>query len=195
MEEKSGSPDRRTQLIQAALELFLEKGYEHTRVEDIIDRVGIAKGTYYHYFKSKMNALEAVVEHLVAHYVDQLEAISILETSAKEKMALLWNGFNKLGNTASILQELMKDKENSLLLYRLVRKGMIESIAPHERIVNQGLQEGAFHTPHPKMVAKVLPLIIASTFILEDVADKQALFHFSNRILEIDTGTADLENV
>lgn len=186
MEEGLVNIDRRTNLIHVALELFLEKGYEHTRIDDIIEKVGIAKGTYYHYFKSKLSVLEAVVEHLIAHYIKQLEEISKLNIPATEKMILLWDGFNNLGNTASVLQELMKDEENSLLLYRLVRKGMIESIPPHEKIINQGLTEGTFHTPHPNMVAKILPLIIASTFAIDNVAEKQALFHFSNKILEID---------
>lgn len=45
--------ERRWELIHAATELFSEHGYEKTSVNDIIQKIGVAKGTFYHYFKSK----------------------------------------------------------------------------------------------------------------------------------------------
>jgi AcrR family transcriptional regulator len=55
-------PDiRRAELLDAAQKLFYAKGYEKTPVQDNIDRVGVAKGTFYHYFGSKVELLDELV--------------------------------------------------------------------------------------------------------------------------------------
>lgn len=55
------APDRRAQIMDAAQQLFLAKGYEATTVEDVLAAVGIAKGTLYHHFRSKEAILEGIV--------------------------------------------------------------------------------------------------------------------------------------
>jgi AcrR family transcriptional regulator len=46
--------ERKQQLIEAAVELFSERGYHATRVRDICDRAGVAKGLFYWYFPTKL---------------------------------------------------------------------------------------------------------------------------------------------
>ncbi|VEG28132.1 TetR/AcrR family transcriptional regulator [Actinomyces howellii] len=60
--------ERREQVMDAARALFLERGYEKTTIEDVLGRVGIAKGTLYHHFPGK----EAIMEAIVARTTDQL---------------------------------------------------------------------------------------------------------------------------
>jgi AcrR family transcriptional regulator len=43
---------RRTEILDVAQSLFYRKGYEPTSVQDIITEIGIAKGTFYHYFSA-----------------------------------------------------------------------------------------------------------------------------------------------
>jgi AcrR family transcriptional regulator len=43
----------REEILEAALELFRERGYDATRVQDIIERVGISEGTFFNYFPTK----------------------------------------------------------------------------------------------------------------------------------------------
>ena len=57
--------ERRKEIIQAARELFQAKEYEKTTMKEIMVKLNIAKGTIYHYFSSKEELLEAVVEDLV----------------------------------------------------------------------------------------------------------------------------------
>jgi AcrR family transcriptional regulator len=56
-------PDRRRQqLLEAATWVFARKGYRHSSISDIIDRAGVARGTFYLYFKSKERIFLAIVE-------------------------------------------------------------------------------------------------------------------------------------
>ena len=52
---------RRREILEAARELFVKKGYEQTSVNDILKIVDIAKGTFYYYFASKEEVLEAII--------------------------------------------------------------------------------------------------------------------------------------
>ena len=53
---------RRAQLIDAALDLFSERGFEATRVADIAQAAGVAQGLLYHYFPTKEALLAAIIE-------------------------------------------------------------------------------------------------------------------------------------
>lgn len=54
--------NRKRQVLLAAQQLFLEKGFSTTSVQDILDRSGISKGTFYNYFSSKNECLMAILE-------------------------------------------------------------------------------------------------------------------------------------
>jgi len=75
-------------LLNAAFTLFTEKGVKHTSIQEIVDKAGVAKGTFYLYFKDKYD----VQEYLIAKKSKQLfyEAIESLEklaiTDYKEKI-------------------------------------------------------------------------------------------------------------
>ena len=50
----------KNKLVAAAMELFNEKGYEQTTVQDICKRAGLSVGVFYHYFPSKSDVLQTV---------------------------------------------------------------------------------------------------------------------------------------
>lgn len=53
---------RKRKVIQVALQLFLERGYVQTSIQDIIEHAEISKGTFYNYFSSKDDCLIAIIE-------------------------------------------------------------------------------------------------------------------------------------
>ena len=64
---------RPAELAAAALELFVEKGFAATRLEDVAVKAGVSKGTLYLYFDSKAALLKAVVEEGIVPLLDQGE--------------------------------------------------------------------------------------------------------------------------
>ncbi|UCD56344.1 MAG: TetR/AcrR family transcriptional regulator, partial [Candidatus Hydrogenedentota bacterium] len=66
---------RKKELVDTAERLFLEKGYDRTTVNDIVNEINVAKGTFYHYFKSKTEILGAVVEKNIAVLEEEFRSI------------------------------------------------------------------------------------------------------------------------
>ncbi len=56
---------RRSQLLEVALELFAKRGYHATTVADIIERAGVARGTFYNYFDSKRQLFSTLLDELL----------------------------------------------------------------------------------------------------------------------------------
>ena len=66
--------ERRSEIIDAAHELFQKKGYDKVTMQDVMNRLDIAKGTIYHYFRSKEQLLEAVIDKISEKMMSQMQA-------------------------------------------------------------------------------------------------------------------------
>ncbi len=62
--------DRRAQLLGAAERAFLRGGYHGTHVEDVLREAGVARGTFYLYFESKHAVFAALVDRMLAIFLD-----------------------------------------------------------------------------------------------------------------------------
>ena len=74
--------ERRGEIINAARELFQTKEYEKVTMQELMDKLNIAKGTIYHYFSSKEELLEAVVEDLVDEELKKKKGQSLNSSKA-----------------------------------------------------------------------------------------------------------------
>ncbi|MGG6894916.1 MULTISPECIES: TetR/AcrR family transcriptional regulator [Rhizobium] len=82
-EQKARRP---VQILDAAFEEFVERGYVATRVEDIASRVGVTKGTIYVYFETKEQLFEAMIRHISAPFEDLLSSVNELKGTATERL-------------------------------------------------------------------------------------------------------------
>lgn len=70
---------RRTTLLQSALELFVEKGFHETKVSDIVERAGVAQGTFYLYFPGKRDAFDALMAEWFEPFLNIIQASTSFE--------------------------------------------------------------------------------------------------------------------
>ena len=66
--------ERRKEILETAERLFLTKGYTKTTVNDILKEIGIAKGTFYHYFKSKEEVMDEIIMRIIKEDVAKAES-------------------------------------------------------------------------------------------------------------------------
>ncbi len=85
--------ERRAEIIETADRLFRQHGYAKCSVEMIIREIGVAKGTFYYYFKSKPDILEAIVDKTLGQIVEMATGVAEDQSlTAMQKMeALLGN--------------------------------------------------------------------------------------------------------
>jgi Transcriptional regulator len=142
--------ERREEIVETADLLFRQHGYANCSVEMIIREIGIAKGTYYHYFKSRQDILEAIVERTLAQIVEMAKGVADDPSlSAMQKMqALLGN--SRIGGGHSLeVAEMLHLPENREL-HELTSVQTVLQLSPLlSKIVEQGIQECVFYVDRP----------------------------------------------
>jgi len=119
--------ERRSEIIQTAGALIQKMGYDSTSVNLIIATIGISKGTFYHYFKSKEDLLDALIEQFVADTLKEIEpVIARTDLDAISKMNLFYKrgGMYKVENMDRLntIVAAMYDPKNLLLRHKLNKR-------------------------------------------------------------------------
>lgn len=72
---KAEAEQTRQKILRAALDLFVEKGYERTTFEDVAERIQLTKGAVYWHFKSKSDLFAELVEDMTAKHTEQIARV------------------------------------------------------------------------------------------------------------------------
>lgn len=148
--------ERRAEIIAAARELFDTQGYEKTTMRHVMERLGIAKGTIYHYFRSKEELLEMVVSETVDEIAVMLEQfVESAEGNALETLQQLIAAGNVEEESAPILEGLHDPANTGMHTRQLAET--ITKLAPfYGSVIEQGVAEGVFQTEHPLEAAEMI---------------------------------------
>ena len=141
--------ERPGELLAAALDLFVERGFAATRVEEVAQRAGVSKGTLFLYFPSKEELFKAVVrENISGHFVEWNEEFERFEGSTPEMLRYcLFNWWERIGSTqASGIPKLMMSEAQNFpeLAVFYQQEVMQPGMALIERILRRGVARGEF---------------------------------------------------
>lgn len=152
---------RRAEIMDAAMLLFMEKGYANTTTQDIVDKVNISRGLLYYHFKNKEDILYCLVER----YSDKLlRDIHVIvnddDKTAIEKIRAFIDATvistDNVSAEGTELQKTVDLEENHYMLDKLSHK-LIEKLTIYfERIINQGISEKVFSVKYPSETAEFL---------------------------------------
>lgn len=148
-------------ILSTAYSFFIEKGYEKTSIQDIINELGISKGAIYHYFKSKEEILQSVLlleKEKANIYLDKL----IQEANgcnAKEKIKYVLNRIISDENINTTNRFLLNQTNNSkAIIQSIIQTVNIDSIKFFE-IIKDGVKDGSLNTDFPKECSELLLLL------------------------------------
>jgi len=134
---------RPQELLDAALALFVEKGFAATRTEEVARRAGVSKGTLYLYYPSKAELFKAVVRRTLTHLIAEgQEAVAQFQGSSSELIAALLNAWwERVGCTpaAGIHKIILAEVRNFPELAQFYAD---EVIAPADRLFSTAVQRG-----------------------------------------------------
>jgi AcrR family transcriptional regulator len=157
---------RLNEILDAAEQLFMKNGYEQTTVNDILAKVEISKGAFYHYFKSKEEAMDAVVERMIRQIESAARAIAGDTTlTAHQKMQQIIS-IASISDSPKVgfIEEL--HHPNNAMLHQRSISGTIDMLAPiMADVITQGMEEGVYHTSHP---LETIEFILAGSQLVFD---------------------------
>jgi AcrR family transcriptional regulator len=166
----SKAPDvRKSELIEAAEQLFREDGYKKTSVNDIVKKVGVAQGTFYYYFESKDDIMDAVINHYFDNYSRALQLLlSDEQLDPCQKIEMIANTTLGLHKYDCKLVEFLHSEENLVTHQKYMLKSF-ETILPLiTAIVEQGIEAGLFHVRYPQETVQML--LYAFGYLEESIA-------------------------
>ena len=156
-------------ILDVSQRLFLEKGYENTTIQDIVDELGgLTKGAVYHHFKSKEEIMDAVGDRMFfsnnpfeavrgrtdLNGLQKLREAVRLNQSDEERVQLTAQSI-PIAKSPRLLQEMIVSNRNVLTPYFL-------------ELIEEGNRDGSMHTDYPREIAELLPLL-TSLWLLPSV--------------------------
>ena len=188
--------ERKKEILDIAEELFIAKGYEETSTTDILERVGIARGTLYYHFKSKEEILDALIDRTIDGVVRNIKSAVSGNMSATKKLFLFIGAMKVDSEIGEEIAEYAHRPQNALM-HQKIQASLLERIHPLAvEILNEGIEEGCCFTDYPEEAAEML--LVYSSVIFDDMNElseaerekKAKGFVFNmERLLGMETGS------
>ena len=151
--------ERREEILDAAEKLFAAKGFDNTSTGDILDAVGIARGTLYYHFKSKEDILDGVIQRITGRLMQDAgeivrqKELPVLERLTKAIMSL--NVESKIGH--EIMEQVHRPQ--NALMHQKMQTSLLAGINPIlTELVEEGIQQGICHTQYPESMVEMIIL-------------------------------------
>ncbi|MEC2491543.1 TetR/AcrR family transcriptional regulator [Bacillus cereus] len=159
--------ERRKEILETAERLFLTKGYTKTTVNDILKEIGIAKGTFYHYFKSKEEVMDEIIMRIIKEDVTKAKRIvSNPDIPVLDKLfKILMEQSPKSGDVKEKMIEQFHQPNNAEMHQNSLVQSIIHLSPVLTEVLEQGIEEGIFSTPYPQ---ETIELLLSSAQVIFD---------------------------
>ncbi|MGO4379049.1 TetR/AcrR family transcriptional regulator [Pseudoduganella sp. RAF53_2] len=159
---------RPQELLAAALELFVDRGFAATRLEDVARAAGVSKGTLYLYFENKQELFKAVVRENIVQVIGEaeLELAGAENVSSEELLRHMlekwWNHANEY-RAAGLMRLMMAESGNFPELAQFYEEEVNErGGALLEKVIQRGIARGEFRQvdSHAMMQVVIAPIMM-----------------------------------
>lgn len=157
--------ERREEILDAAEKLFAAKGFDNTSTGDILDAVGIARGTLYYHFKSKEEILDGVIQRITDRLMrDAGEIVRKKELPVLERLTKAILSLNVESELGYEIMEQVHRPQNALM-HQKMQTTLLAGINPIlTELVEEGVRQGICHTRYPESVVEMTILYANTAF-------------------------------
>ena len=191
--------ERRNEILDTAERLFGEKGFDGTSTNDILNDIGIARGTLYYHFKSKEDILDAVIERLTGRLIaNASEIVKKKDIPVLQRLTMTMMSLNVSGG---IGQEIMKQihKPQNALMHRKMQTRLLTAVNPLiTGLIEEGVSQGICSTEYPEEGTEMVLLYSNTAFddlaklSSDELQKKIAAFIYNlERLLGMNRGSLD----
>ena len=164
------SEERRHQILDAASEVFADRGVHQSRMDDIVKKSGLSKGTLYWYFKSKDDILIAIFERMFDREFQELERLSASPGQATEKINNFIQytlvDFNKMLRLMPLAYEFLSLAFRRKFVQEAFKRYINHYVNILVPIIQEGIDQGEFKAVNPTDVAIAIGAIFEGTILL-----------------------------
>ncbi|MEW9124385.1 MAG: TetR/AcrR family transcriptional regulator [Thermotaleaceae bacterium] len=158
--------ERRNEILDTAEKLFRTKGYEKCTINEILKEVGIAKGTFYYYFKSKEEVLDAIV----SRYTDVIirRANEVLSNADIDPIEKLMRTFMTMKVSDNVEDEMLDElhKTGNALFHVKSLNAIVTAMAPIlVKIIEEGIEKKVWSCRYP---LEYMQIFLAASLTLTD---------------------------
>jgi len=161
--------ERREEIIKAARDLFHSKEYDKATMQELMKTLNIAKGTIYHYFSSKEELLEAVVEDLIDEELKKKEAL--IEDCRRRNLDAVQSiralaTVDRMAEENEEILDALHQPGNIIMHARQLGRYLTKLAPIYAAVIEEGRGQGLFKTDYPLECAEFL---LAGIQFLTDV--------------------------
>ena len=184
--------ERRNEIIETAGRLFEEKGYEQTQVQDIVNEIGVAKGLFYYYFKSKDEVMEELADRYADAIIDAVNKLIDKDIATFDKINRIFQIFidsaeKKFGIFMGILN--VKNGITHERIFFNVGKKMVPLVT---ELILSGNDNGECNCSDPKFITEFL---VSGLFnIMNQISPDEKIDYLKEKLPTIKTMILKLYN-
>lgn len=156
---------RKQELLNIAYQMFIQKGYEETSIDEIIAEAHIAKGTYYYYFPSKEATLEAVIDMMITNEAQRAKEILSAPLPVPQKLIGVITSLRP-EQTESNIADTLNKKENAIMHEKVSRRIINEAVPLLAQVVSEGIAQGIFACDYVEQ--RVRMILIMSNHLFDN---------------------------
>jgi AcrR family transcriptional regulator len=164
------SEERRDQILDAASEVFVERGFHKARMEDIAKRSKLSKGSLYWYFKSKDAIVNELFNRIFSREAQEIERLISHQGSSTDRLLAyterIVKDVNRFTKFAPIAYEFLSLAARSKFFQEALRKYLKEHLGILIPIIQQGIDSGEFINIDPEDAAIAFGAIFEGTLAL-----------------------------
>lgn len=163
MPRKNNSKQTIENIISISAQLFAEKGYDKTSMQEIVDALGMSKGAIFHHFRSKEDIFNAVMDKQFELVIDEVNQWidEMYEYSAKEKLKRLIKRNISKGNVIEDSCKIVEGAVGSPQLMLTFTQDSVKMLAPIvAKLLREGIEDKSITTEFPDECAEILMLLL-----------------------------------
>lgn len=159
MRVSKDAEERKNEILDTAEALFAQKGFDNTSTADILNAVGIARGTLYYHFKSKEDILDAAISRMVEQKIRSAAmVICNKELPFLSRLPMMFLALNDPSKISEEMLEQMHRPQNALMHQKTQEKLLAGIVPILDEWVREGIEQGLFHTEYGAEAVEMLML-------------------------------------
>ena len=189
--------ERKNEILDVAERLFAAKGFDNTTTNDILEEIGIARGTLYYHFMSKEDILDAMIDRMIGQMLVKAKVLAgQKEIPVLGRLTMMIQALQVSGDYGDAIMEQIHKPQNALMHQKIQERLLTQMNPLLTALIEEGTDQGICQTEYPAEVVEMTLLYANTVFddlIVHDEEVRQrkiaAFIYNLERLLNMEQGS------